>query len=71
MYNAKQNTQATKKPHFIAYVVSDNPNENDRAFWTRIGTMFSHKDGEGFDLLLKASPLTTRVVIRKPKPKQD
>jgi hypothetical protein len=49
---------------YAAYVVEG---EGDKAFWTKVGAAFVHEDGEGFNLVLTAMPLSGRLVIRKPK----
>jgi hypothetical protein len=53
-----------KRPSHTAYVVEG---EGDKTTWTEIGAMWSHDDGKGFTLTLKALPLTARLVIRKRK----
>jgi hypothetical protein len=52
----------TKRPSHTAYVVEG---EGDKATWTEIGALWGHEDGQGFNLTLKALPLTGRLVIRK------
>jgi hypothetical protein len=34
------------------------------AAWSRIGVAFQHKDGIGFDVVLDATPVNGRVVLR-------
>ena len=70
---AKQSTQETEQAadskgpnHYVAYTVTK-ANRNDKGFWTRIGAMFPHKDGEGFSLELEALPIDGRIVLRVPK----
>ena len=41
-----------------------------KAYWTRIGRMFNHKDGKGYDLVLNALPINGRIVIRQEEPKE-
>lgn len=50
-------------PSHIIYQVSEL--EKEKSIWNRIGAAWIHKDGEGFNLLFNAIPLTGRVVIRK------
>ena len=41
-----------------------------KARFTEIGVAFPHKDGKGFDILLDAMPLSGRITLRVPEPKQ-
>lgn len=54
----------TKKPAFIAYAVTG---EGKHAFWTRIGSAWSHQHGEGFNIELNALPGNGRIVLMPPK----
>jgi hypothetical protein len=38
--------------------------EGESAYWTRIGSAWPHRDGQGFNLNLMAMPLTGRLVVR-------
>jgi hypothetical protein len=60
-------TTTSKRPEYLAYMVEDG--KGDNAFWTRVGTLWAHEDGEGYTLQLEALPLNGRLMIRKPKPK--
>ena len=51
-----------KKPSYIAYVVRDRDGEGKKDYWNKIGALFPHKDGKGFDLALDG-----RLVVRIPK----
>ena len=56
----------TKAPDFIAWHV-DNRNE-EKAFWTRIGSAWLHQDGNGLTVQLDLSPTSGgRIVLRAPK----
>ena len=57
-----------QKPSLIAYAVSG---EGDKAFWTRIGTAWPHKSGEGFSIDLTAFPIGGRIVLMPPKASQN
>jgi len=59
-------TQNSKRPSHEAFVVEG---EGDKANWTRIGAVWTHEDGNGFNLSLSALPLNGRIVIRNQKPK--
>ena len=53
---------AGKKPTHTAYLVEDR--EAKKGYWTEIGAAWAHKDGQGFDVILKALPLDGRIVVR-------
>ncbi len=42
----------------------------ERTHWLAIGQALSHKDGEGFDIVLQALPVDGRIVLRKSLPKE-
>ena len=56
-----------------SHVVSIVEGEGDNTTWTEIGAMWPHKDGKGFNLSLKAIPVTGRLTVRvwTEKPKTD
>lgn len=56
-----------------SHVVSIVEGEGDNTTWTEIGAMWTHKDGKGFNLSLKAFPVTGRLTVRvwTEKPKKD
>ena len=45
--------------------------EGKEAHWTEIGVLWSHEDGKGFNLTLKALPVNGRLVIRSRKAKDS
>jgi len=55
-----------KQPTLIAYTV-DNNGQNDQSFYTRIGAAWSHKDGDGLNIILKALPIDGKIVLLSPK----
>jgi hypothetical protein len=56
------------KPKFHAYSVREYEKDGKKdSFWTKIGVVFEHKDGKGFDVVLEALPVNGRVTIREPK----
>lgn len=59
---SKPNTP--NRPTHAVYVVEG---EGDSAYWTKIGSAWSHSDGDGFNIQLTALPLSGRIVVRKPK----
>jgi hypothetical protein len=56
-------------PNFAAYVVEER--EGKDPFWTRIGSAWAHKDGDGYNITLSALPINGRLVLRKPKLEED
>lgn len=49
---------------FIAYAVTG---EGKRSFWTRIGSAWPHKHGEGFNIELNAFPVNGRIILMPPR----
>ncbi|MCB1549950.1 MAG: hypothetical protein KDJ41_19280 [Hyphomicrobiaceae bacterium] len=60
----------TNQPLLFAYAVEDAP-RGQKSYWTRIGRLFSHKDGKGYDLVLNALPINGRIVIRHEEREAD
>lgn len=60
----ENNTASTgsKTPSHIAYQVRDR--EGKKGFWTRIGSVWSHSDGKGFNIQLECVPLDGRITLR-------
>lgn len=40
-------TTTSKRPECLVYMVEDG--KGDNPFWTRVGTLWAHEDGEGFN----------------------
>lgn len=53
-----------KKPSHEAFVVNG---EGESAFWTKIGAVWPHDDGKGFNVELIALPVSGRLVMRERK----
>jgi hypothetical protein len=53
------------KPSHIAYVVTETRTERDKkAFWREVGSVWPHKNGSGFDLLIHDQlAVSGRIVI--------
>ncbi len=64
---AKTKQQQPKGPLYNAYVVRDPEGEDQKSYWTRIGSFFAHQDGDGGTLVLNALPPKGRIVLRTPK----
>lgn len=61
--NRKAQTEA-RSPDLIAWYVDE---RGEKAFWTRIGAAWDHKDGEGLTLQLDLIPTNGgRIVLRTP-----
>ena len=60
----ENNTASTgsKTPSHIAYQVRDR--EGKKGFWTRIGSVWSHNDGKGFNIQLEWVPVDGRITLR-------
>lgn len=61
-------TKTTKRPTHTAYMVEG---EGKEASWTEVGALWTHEDGEGFNLILRALPVSGRIVIRQRKAKDN
>lgn len=49
------------KPAFTLYCVTG---EGEKAFWSRIGAAWPHKDGNGYSIKLESIPLNGRIQMR-------
>jgi hypothetical protein len=64
--------KTSKRPTHTAYSVREyEKNGMPETTWTGCGVAWAHRDGDGFDLVLEAFPVSGRVVIRKNKPKRE
>lgn len=57
-----EKTTETRRPTHLAFIVDG---EGDNAQWTEIGALWQHTDRKGFNLTLKAIPVSGRLVIRE------
>ncbi|MEL6243811.1 MAG: hypothetical protein AAFY42_06885 [Pseudomonadota bacterium] len=58
-------SEASKKPTHIAYTTKPVGNgENPKTIWTRLGSVWSHQDGEGYTIRLDALPVNGEIVVR-------
>lgn len=58
----KKQTKEPNRPSHGVYMVQG---EGDKAFWTKIGAAWLHKDERGANLMLDCIPLSGRLVIRE------
>jgi hypothetical protein len=61
----------SKRPSARAYIVTDAKDASKKASWLEIGAAWTHKDGKGFDILLKANPVDGRIVLRTIEEKDE
>ncbi|RUL89445.1 hypothetical protein [Tautonia sociabilis] len=69
MSDSKNYDTAPKSPSHVAYQVRDR--EGQKSFWTRIGSVWPHSDGKGFNVQLEAVPLDGRITLRVASEKKD
>jgi hypothetical protein len=62
-------TTSSKAPTHVAYQVRDR--DGQKGIWTRIGSVWPHADGKGFNLQLDAVPLDGRISLRTVADKKD
>ena len=65
-------TKPKAKPAFNILIAREYGPENDRkTHFTKIGALFAHKSGNGFNGVLEAAPLNGRFVVLPYKEKDD
>jgi hypothetical protein len=62
MTDSTNNQPASNSPTHIAYHVRNR--EGGKGFWTRIGSAWQHKDGNGFNIQIEIVPLDGRLTLR-------
>lgn len=62
MTDTNTTNASSKAPSHIAYQVRDR--EGKKGIWTRIGSVWPHADGKGFNIQLECVPLDGRVTLR-------
>jgi hypothetical protein len=60
---------ASKMPSYVAYNVTER-GDGKKSKWREIGVAFTHKDGKGFDILFDVVPLSGKITLRAPEPKE-
>ena len=61
--------QAHAAPAYLAWHVSQ---KGEKSYWNKVGAVWAHKDGKGFNLKLEFLPLNgAELTIREPKPKSE
>ena len=63
----------SKKPTHRAFIVKkfNDKEGTEKSRWLDIGSVWTHRDGKGFDVNLEAVPLDGRIVIRLDEPKSS
>jgi hypothetical protein len=56
--------KSTRRPTHRLYLVTG---EGEASTWIAIGAAWPHKDGQGFNVVCDAVPLTGRMVLRAPE----
>lgn len=59
----KENDSVGRKPDFIAYSVRDT--RDGKGDWNKVGAAWGHRDAQGIDLQLDATPVDGRVTLRE------
>jgi hypothetical protein len=69
----KTTQRPTTKPRFDVLVADtyQNSTGEDQTNWIRVGVAFPHADGDGFQIELKALPVSGRLVMRLHKAKAE
>ncbi len=57
-----ENSHKTPPAHEV-YHVRNTPDQ-DKGFWTKVGAMWQHKDGKGFDIVFEIQVSEPRLVAR-------
>jgi hypothetical protein len=58
----------SKKPSHHAYVVSAPKKVGQKGYWTRVGSVFQHQNGLGFDIaLVESLAVSGRIVCTERK----
>lgn len=63
----------SSKPTHYAHIVTEPKDGDDRkAFWHRVGSVFPHKNGNGFDVVIpEGISVSGRIVCTEPKEKAE
>ena len=61
MNNSEKLNPKANAPSHIAYQVKEG---EQKSYWTRIGAAFTHKDGNGFNIVLESLPLDGKISLR-------
>lgn len=71
-FNKARNTASPasepKAPDFLAWHVA---NKGDKAYWTKVGVAWFHRDRKGLSLQMEVIPINGRIVLRTPLDESD
>ena len=68
---AKNTNTKPANDRLDAFVVEEfEVNGEKKSSWSKIGSAWPHADGNGFRLVLKATPVDGVVILRKPEAKE-
>lgn len=59
---SNENQKQSRSPSHIAYHVREG--EDQKSYFNRIGSVWPHRDGEGFNIQLDSVPVDGRITIR-------
>lgn len=59
----QDSNSAGNRPDYIAYSVRDT--RDGKGDWNKVGAAWEHRDGQGIDLQLDATPVDGRVTLRE------
>lgn len=45
--------------------------KDGKTYWTRIGVAFPAREGDGWNLMLDALPVSGQCILREPKPREN
>jgi len=67
-FTSERNIVMNKSPSRPSHKVYAVSKSGERSYWLEIGAVWSHNDGEGFNMKLDMLPLNgAEIVIRRPK----
>ena len=65
----------SNQPTLNAFIVTEKKDADGKTtarFWTKVGVLYDHEDGDGFNLVITPGiSVNGRIVIRKKKPDED
>ena len=64
-----ENSHKTPPTHEV-YHVRNTPDQ-EKGFWTKVGAMWQHKDGKGFDIVFEIQVAEPRLVARVREEKKE
>jgi len=59
-----------RKPYLLGYTVRPS-REDGKAYWSKVGIAWAHRDGEGYSIHMDALPVDGKLVLRTVPDEQD